>query len=94
MRLHRFHVAASPCAILISGAVILGVACSHGRSGATSPGGLAQLEQDTGVQWAAVPDPRFGNTFHLFPRSTPPATLVPGADPSAVAMGFLTKYGG
>jgi hypothetical protein len=46
---------------LLLGVIVIGQGCSRGTS-ATTPGGLSQLEQDTGVQWVAVPDSRFGTT--------------------------------
>jgi hypothetical protein len=42
------------CCWLLLGAIVIGQGCSRGTS-ATTPGGLSQLEQDTGVQWTAVP---------------------------------------
>ena len=75
------------------GAVALDVACS-GSSSSNAPAGLAQLEQDTGVSWAAVPDPRFGNTYYLFPNSPPPPVLTSGTKAADAAATFLDTYGG
>ena len=93
MRSHRVITAAVIGAAFTIGAIAVGIACSR-SSGSSSAGGLAQLEQDTGVQWVAVTDPRFGATSYVFPRSTPPITLTPDTQPGTAAMAFFAKYGG
>jgi len=95
MKHSRLLVAALLSVAALLGAVAVVVACSHRGSGTNPPpGGLAQLEQDTGVQWTAMPDSRFGTTSYLFPQSTPPVTLTSGVQPSTAAMAFFVKYGG
>jgi hypothetical protein len=70
MRVRSYVLAAAVAsAPALLGAVVVGVACSHGRSGASAPpGGLSQLEQDTGVQWTAVP-----GTYRVVIRDGVPA---------------------
>jgi Zn-dependent metalloprotease len=98
MRRYRLLLAALVSGSLAAGTVVLGVACSQnggsgGGSGAPAPAGLTQLEQDTGVRWGAIIDPRFGTTSFLFPKSTPPVWLTSGMQPAAAAMAFFVKYG-
>jgi len=97
----RSFILAGVVGTAIAGAMIVGVACSHGGesesgggvSDATLPGNLSELEKDTGVKWTAVVDPRYGNTGYLFPRTVPPVTLTSGVRPSDAARAFFAKYG-
>jgi Zn-dependent metalloprotease len=69
------------------------LACSRGGSagGTTPPGGLTQLEADTGIKWKLI---TFGRGVEIYPLGTPAITLAPGSDPAAAAVAFFAKYGG
>ena len=70
MKNRRLLVAALVCAAALLVAVAVDVACSHSESATYAPpGGLAQLEQDTGVQWTAMP-----GTYRVVIRDAVPAT--------------------
>jgi hypothetical protein len=62
MHEHRWIFAIVLSGSMILEAIAIGVACSRATSGSTALGGLAQLEQDTGVEWVAVQDAHFGTT--------------------------------
>jgi hypothetical protein len=95
MRARRLLLAVLVAGSLSTGAIALGVACSHSSdAGSAAPGGLSQLEQDTGVKWIAVSNNSFGTTSYLYPTSTPPVSLTSGTTPTAAAMAFFAKYGG
>jgi Zn-dependent metalloprotease len=90
----RLPLVAVALGALVLGAVTLEVACSSGGGTAPSPQGLlGQLEEDTGVEWVAVQNDRFGTPSYLYPKKTPPASLSPGGQPGDAAMAFFEKYG-
>jgi hypothetical protein len=91
-RTFRVLMGAAVVACASLGAVALDLACSRGGTGGTTPpGGLTQLEADTGSKWKLITFDRGARTY---PLGTPPVALPPGSDPATAAVAFFAKYGG